>query len=362
MEDFPYMEEMLHVKETVRRVQLTGKSTYIVSLPRRWVQDVGLVRGETLTIIPQRDKTLLLVPRNVRKPEKPTAETVEVTSNDNPNSIVRKVAALYLLGYKSIYISTKEERIQSVQRNVVKEFARRKLVGAEIVSDSRNGMALQVLLSYPELSVSDALRRMAIIATSMHRDAINALRNMNTDLAEEIIRMDDEVDRFNFYIIRELKSAVSEEQTLKEIGLERPRDCLGYRLIARSVERVADHAVSISKYVLMLKNQVCDSIMEELERMSAFAISGFSQAIKSLFTKDYSSADQVIEDNLRIATMEKEVIDKITDVKLDAETVSLLRLIVESIRRTAEYGSDIAEVVLNLTIPVQQQRWGEAIL
>jgi len=215
-------------------------------------------------------------------------------------------------------------------------------------------VALQVLLSYPELSVGDALRRMAIIAISMHRDAINALRNMNVDLAEEIIRMDDEVDRFNFYIIRQLKSAVSDEQTLKEIGLERPRDCLGYRLIAKSVERVADHAVYVSNYVLELQNRFPDPVMEELEKMSMFAISSFDQAIKSLFTKDYSSADQVVEDNLKIRAMEKEAIHKITEIQLDAETVSLFRLIVESIRRTAEYGSDIAEVVLNLTIPVGQ--------
>ncbi|MEM2921629.1 MAG: phosphate uptake regulator PhoU, partial [Candidatus Bathyarchaeia archaeon] len=208
---------MFRIKETVRRVQLTGKSTYIVSLPRRWVQDVGLDKGETITLIPQQDKSLLLVPRNVRRAEKSTAETIEVTGNDNPNSIVRKVVALYLLGYKNIYLSTKEECIQSAQRNILKEFVRKKLVGTEIVSDSRNGLSLQVLLSYPELSVGDALRRMAIIATSMHRDAINALKNLNFDLADEIIQTDDEVDRFNFYIIRELKSAVSDEQVLKEI-------------------------------------------------------------------------------------------------------------------------------------------------
>ena len=341
-------------KETVRRIQLTGKSTYIVSLPRRWVEDVRLGKGETLTIIPQQDKTLLLVPKNVKKPEKPTAETIEVTSKDNPNSIIRKVVALYLIGYNTIHITTKEERIPSVQRNMVKEFVRRKLVGTEIVSDSRNGVALQVLLGYPELSVGDALRRMVIIAISMHRDAINALKNKNVDLAEEIIRMDDEVDRFNFYIIRQLKSAVSEAQTLKEIGLERPRDCLGYRLIAKSVERVADHAMYVSNDVLALQSRVPDPVMEELEKMSSFAISSFDQAIKSLFTKDYSSADQVVEDNLKIKAMEKETINKITETRLDAETVSLLRLIVESIRRTAEYGSDIAEVVLNMTIPVHQ--------
>jgi len=343
---------MSHVQEIVRRIQLTGKSTYIVSLPRRWVEEVQLTRGEALTIIPQPDKSLLLIPKNVKRLEKPSIETIEVSSRDNPNSVVRRVVALYLIGYNIMYITTREERITSIQRNIVKDFVRRKLVGTEIIADSRNGMTLQILLGYPELNVGDALRRMCIITTSMHRDSISALRERNTELAEEIIRTDDEVDRFNFYIIRQLKAAVSDERILKEIGLVTPRDCLGFRLITKSVERVADHAVSISRNSLEIQSGIPNPIVEGLEEMSTFAISSFDQAIKSLFSKDYSLADEAIERNLKIRDMEKDAISKMTGTNLNAETVSVLRLIVESIRRTAEYGSDIAEVVLNLTVPV----------
>ena len=35
-------------REDVRKVQLTGKSTYIVSLPKRWVEEVNLKKGETI--------------------------------------------------------------------------------------------------------------------------------------------------------------------------------------------------------------------------------------------------------------------------------------------------------------------------
>jgi hypothetical protein len=35
---------------------------------------------------------------------------------------------------------------------------------------------------------------------------------------------------------------------------------------------------------------------------------------------------------------------------VDVEDASYVRLIIESIRRTAEYASDIAEIVLNLTV------------
>ena len=65
-----------------------------------------------------------------------------------------------------------------------------------------------------------------------------SLRENNVELAQEVIKSDDEVDRFSFYIVQQLKIAIKNEYLLKEIGLEEPRNCLGYRLI-KSVERVA---------------------------------------------------------------------------------------------------------------------------
>lgn len=45
-------------------------------------------------------------------------------------------------------------------------------MGTEVIADSTAGLTIQVLLSFPELSVENALRRMFLIAASMHRDAM----------------------------------------------------------------------------------------------------------------------------------------------------------------------------------------------
>jgi hypothetical protein len=59
-------------------------------------------------------------------------------------------------------------------------------------------------------------------------------------------------------------------------------------------------------------------------------------------------AESIVEKTKDIASMEKE--DVVSSQKIDVEDAPHLRLIIESIRRTAEYASDIAEIVLNLTI------------
>jgi len=332
-----------------RKIQLTGKSTFIVSLPKKWVQGMKLKPGSQVVLSKQSEASLLLTPKELVRPEKTHEASIIVTRTEDPGAIMRKIVALYLIGYNLIRIKTKDERITSLHRSFVKDLTRKKLVGTEIISDSPNEMVLQILLSYPELSVESALRRMCFIAASMHEDAMQALKDLNKELAKDVIALDDEVDRFSLYIIRQLKAAVQSERVLKDIGLSNPRDCLGYRVIAKSVERIADHAVKIAENALALDEKIDETILRKMSAMSIFARSVFDDSIKSLYKKDYALADDVVAKTKTIASMENEAI-KAMSKKVEATEMSTARIIMESIRRTAEYASDIAEIVLNLNV------------
>ena len=337
-------------KEDVRKIQVTGGSTYIVSLPKSWVEQMGLRRGSTVNVVQMDDLTLCIQPKGARTDEKARRAVITVSDSVSPESLVRRVVSAYLIGYNIIQIRNPSKRIDLVQRYTVKDFTRKKLVGTEILSDLPRELTLQVLLSYAELSVKDALRRMSIIAASMHRDALVTLATDDPQLAREVVAMDDEVDRFSLYIIRLLKAAVSDGHILREIGLRSPRECLGYRLITKSVERMADHAVNIAQNSLALTpSTLNEEILTELKTMSESALKVFEDAVESLFDGDYAAADRVMERAQATREMEAGAIQKIIK-NASPEDVPALRLIIESILRTAEYGSDIAEIVLNMAI------------
>ena len=221
------------------------------------------------------------------------------------------------------------------------------LVGTEIVTDTATQLTLQVLLNYPELTIQNALRRMGIIAASMHKDAILALKTHDSVLAKEVAITDNEVDRFNLFVNRQLKISIQNPRVAKEIGLASSKDVLGYRLVTKSVERTADHAVSIADNVLSLKHDLNAGVIEKIENMSAIAIKMFDTAIDSLFRQDYNIAESIIKNVKDVRALEREIV---TSLQIDVEDAASLRLIIESIRRTAEYSSDIAETVLNMTV------------
>ncbi|MBO3839921.1 MAG: hypothetical protein QXN75_01365 [Thermoproteota archaeon] len=75
----------------------------------------------------------------------------------------------------------------------------------------------------------------------------------------------------------------------------------------------------------------------------------FNDAVKSLYERNYLLADNVISKAKMASSLESEI-TKLISKKADATQISSLRMIIESIRRTIEYSSDIAEVVLNLNV------------
>jgi phosphate uptake regulator len=178
---------------------------------------------------------------------------------------------------------------------------------------------------------------------------MKALKIADIPLVREVIYQDNEVDRFSLYIIRQLKAAIEDLNILKEIGLSTRRDCLGFRLITKTVERTADHAVEIAENILNLHEPPSAELYEKIVKMSESAVSIFNQSIDILYKQDFEAANRIVQNAKSAAAKQNELTAEILQLA-NQNKISCLSLIVESIKRVAEYSSDIAEIVLNLNI------------
>ncbi|MDW0122168.1 MAG: phosphate uptake regulator PhoU, partial [Nitrososphaeraceae archaeon] len=260
----------------------------------------------------------------------------------------RKVVSIYLAGYNIIHLKIKSGRMNPALRDAVRELVRRNLVGTEMIADASDNITLQVLLSMPELSVNTAIRRMHLIALSMHKDGMSAVAELNYELAKEVIRSDDEVDRFSLYVLRNLVMAMQNGRVLREMGLKNPSDCLSYRVAAKSIERVADHACSIADKAITLKEKIPEDSLQKIEKMSHLALTVLGDSVEALLRRDYQLADKTVDNAKNIGTLEDDVLKAMEKDKV--RDPANIKLALEAIRRTAEYASDIAEAAMNETI------------
>jgi phosphate uptake regulator len=133
---------------------------------------------------------------------------------------------------------------------------------------------------------------------------------------------------------------------LYDVGLEQPSDCLNYRIVISRIERIADHAALIAKRIKFLKEPLDSRILKEIENLSSEALNCFENSIIALTKKDHVLAEKVSSNIVRVVEKEKELMYGMKESK----NSTVIKFVLEDIRRTAEYSSDIIEVVVNETI------------
>ncbi len=117
----------------------------------------------------------------------------------------------------------------------------------ERVGDEANNIAKRAirLAHEPPVKPLVDLPRMAEIALSMLRDALDCFLQHDNEKALAVIRRDQEVDDLNKQIYRELSSYMVEKPDTISRALE-------LMFISKSIERIADHATNIAEEMVYL--------------------------------------------------------------------------------------------------------------
>lgn len=328
-----------------RKIQLSGGSTYIISLPKDWVDELKIKVGENVTIIKNSNQSLTLFPREQDKEQ--GIAVINSNQKDSGDSVKRKIIAAYLAGYKTIQIKTKGMKIPSEHSRSVRELVHSSMIGTEIVESSSDAITVQILTRLPELSFETALKRMYLMATNMIKESIEALEEADIAHADGIVNMDDEVDRFGLYMRRNLVLAVENQSILQDMGLKRPSDCLEYRTIVGKIERIGDHASLIAKRIKFVEDVINPEIIKKIKKLSEKSLEVFEESITAVNNHDFQRGENVAEKVYKVIGEEKEIMAEIKDGEKNS---TVIKFILEDLRRIAEYSGDIAEVAIDENI------------
>src|SRR5882762_9748916 len=301
-----------------RKLQLTGGSTYVVSLPKRWVTDAGLKAGDTVFLEPQVDGAVSI---RAHPAEKPLARrrVFEEKGEERRDHLLRKLIGAYIAGFGYIEIKFKPEAGPFVRR-VARDFCRM-VIGPEVIEESRNAVVIQDLSDTAELSAEKCLRRMHLTVRAMHEDALEALRTHDEALAKDVAQRDQDVDRLYWMVAKQYNVAHTP-------GAAAPKahgkvELQNYRLIAKLFERIGDHAERIARtYPVFADHGLDPKLLKEMNAASESAIAILDQAFTALLTADIVAAKK-------------------------GEELLALGAIVDSLGRTAGYATDIAEIAID---------------
>ncbi len=335
-----------NVEPVERKVQLTGGSTFTISLPKSWATRNDVNTGTPLVLYPGENRLVALKQTAHTGPD---AISIDIRGVD-PEALKKTLETAYVTGYDEITLQSSTS-LTPEQRRAARS-AVNGLVGVEIQSVTEESLLVHSLLDSTEVSLRQTVVQMQLTALSMHEDAIRAIVEDDAELARRVIDQDDDVDRLFALVSRQFHRGLAEFREVTQLDVDRQTAFAHYR-IARQLERVGDHAEKTAAAAARQHDAPPERFHEELVSLGDQSRDVLRGALDATLDSGSISElqgvlvdrDAVVED---VRTLDRSLYDE------EVPEPQLLASILDSIERIAEYGANVAETGLQSALGARQ--------
>jgi phosphate uptake regulator len=336
-----------------RKVQQVGGGSYTVSIPRQWARDNDIQSGVTVYLDTHIDGSLVVSPND--GPDSELA-TVRIELNDQNEdgaadleAAERAVRAAYTVGYDRIEIAATSGSGLAAQHRRAIDRAVGRLTGVELEAGTEGGLVARSVFDPSEISIRQSVLQLRYISLSMQEAAMEAFAGTSSEF-RYIDGRDDDADRVFDLVTRHFNRSLVLLGEVDRLGLDRPT-LFHYYLVARQLERVADHAVRIARVVEhtgtdggpgdstgATVGSIGDDARAVVETAAEAAINGSPPADAQAAL---ARRDDVVE---RCEAVDRALLAG------DHDDAYLVARVTDSLRRTARYGGNVAEVALQRSL------------
>ena len=270
------------VKIDVRKLISFGKGSYIISMPKSWIQRNSLKKGDLISV--NDDGFELTLSANQLEKKSDVKDISIEAKGKNLEFLKSEIVSSYLNGYDTINIlfdndSREAPRIKDIIRN---------LSGLEIMEQTSSRIAAKNLININEISIQNIIRRMDIITRAMIEDAILCYKGQCA--YDSIQHRDVDVNRLYFLAYRVIKNAIKNPRIAKSLGLD-PWQLHSDTLIILRLEKIADRQKRIARYTCNVSLER-DAVIE-LDSIHTTIGESYNEVMKAFYNNDKQLAINV---------------------------------------------------------------------
>ena len=321
-----------------RKIQLTGGTTYTVSLPKPWAKAQGIDVGDRVRLHPRGDR-LLVMPSDAET----SGETVTASATRyGPEAIRRIVVAAYVTGATTVRIEGSPDR---AVREVVRDAAAG-LVGVEVGTETDDEVVVRTMLDVADLSPTQTLAQLENVTLSIHEEAVDAALTADGEAGRRVAARDDSVDRLFGLVAREFQRSLVDVTGDRGDGELTTFD---HYTVARQLERIGDHAEKIARVAERIETEPPADLAAELDDLAVDARSIVRRAFsETLHERDPGALSDVLSDGAAVVDAAT-ALDRTLYGRELADGYALATVL-DSIVRTAEYGQNVADAGLRASL------------
>jgi len=315
-----------------RKVQVTGKSTYILTLPKKWVTESVMEAGSSVSLSYQEDGSLVISPPTLRK----TKALKRLVMKESGDELKRNIIGAYIMGScQFLEISGVGDR-QEI-KNEIRELCK-VLIGYEIVEVEDSRILIQDILDTDEFTIEAGFKRMSSLVFLMFNDLLDVLRATDPEAIGDIMRRDEDVNKIFFLLSKLIISRLNLKKTSKSDRL-RLIEAFYYRLAASELEKIGGLIVKIAHDLERVNFSGGEA--EKFLDLGSFTQQFIQDSVNSLRLSDVKLANNVLKEN--------ETFDAKLLVLNGLATEPALEIITDSFGRIKDYARNIAELTIDLS-------------
>jgi len=263
-----------------RKLISFGKSSYVISLPKNWIDKNKLLKGSLISV--NEDMENLILSPKISEEKKEVKEIIINVDGKNFNQIRREIIPAYINNYHVINLVGKELKDKAAEvRDILHN-----LMALEIMEQTSERIVAKDFVNMEKVNIINLIRKMDIMARAMLEDL-----NFSTSIHyENIAHRDEDVNRITFLLFRAIKFAMSNPNMMKEYK-STPVKLLGYWNIISAIEKISDEIKRVARLSHEVKLQ--KEMKDELNDIVSDIKKSFTTIMKALYNEDKELAYKV---------------------------------------------------------------------
>lgn len=321
----------------VRKLQTTAGGTYIVTIPKEWVEKLKLKKGDNVTVDLE-DNDVIVSPSDGRLEMQ--SRPLEISRFREKKLLELCVSASYMVGHDITEVVS-DRKIAPEQKRWIRE-AIEGLLGLEIAEEYSNQVVLQNLIDPTKFDLVRMFERFSATSRAVFVDSVKSLAESDRALAQEAYDRGSESTKTFRLLYRLALQAAGEKKLRAHMKLKNVASAVIFLQSVMELGRIAYYSMRIAQHVLELKSRPQPSLVSAIGEMARTVSLMQEQATKAILEKDVEMASSVMDKLEKVRRLNESLYLQFLREK-DEKSSMAISLLVRDVRNIASHSSALAE-------------------
>ncbi len=265
----------VYVVTEFRKLMAFGNSSFVVSVPKDWVEKNRLKKGDVL-VVDERPNELTFASKDSSE-RKQVREAAISAAGKSIQEIKTEITSLYINNFDVIMVT----EVGAAAKDIKGVF--HGLVGMEIVDESTTKVVAKDMLDIKEVSMSNVVRRVDIILRSMLEDSVA----FSGAEAESVYERDNEVNRLTLLGFRTARAAANNPRLLRLFETTYWNIMVSKQILSH-LERFGDQIKRILRFAKENSREVAK--LKGFKEIYARIVAHYGAVMKIYYNRDKTQA------------------------------------------------------------------------